>query len=44
MAFRKVVLDPLEIPLLSPRAPTEKESMLHSIMKNDCSSVLTKAI
>lgn len=44
MAFRKVILDPLEISLISPRAPTERGSMLHSIMKNNCSSVLTKAI
>lgn len=38
MAFKKIILDPLEI------SPREKGSMLHSVMKNNCSSVLTKAI
>lgn len=38
MALRKVILEPLEI------SPIEKGSMLHSVMKNNCSSVLTKAI
>lgn len=44
MAFREVILDPLEVLLISPSAPIERESMLHSIMKNNCSRVLTKAI
>lgn len=44
MAFREVILDPLEVLLISPSAPMERESMLHSTMKNNCSRVLTKAI
>lgn len=44
MAFMKVLLDPSEMLLISPRAPIYSGAPLHSIMKNTYSGAVTNAI
>lgn len=44
MALIKVIVDPPEMLLISPRAPMYSRSTLHTIMKNIYSSVVTNAI